>query len=57
MRCRACDTLLTDNEATSKDLETGEYLDLCTLCKREHYYVKKVYIENNLDTPKKPVVY
>jgi len=30
-RCKACDVLLTDFEATRKTLQ-GEYLDLCEAC-------------------------
>ena len=32
MRCRACNTLLTDAECVRKDQLTGEYLDMCTEC-------------------------
>lgn len=32
MRCFACDSELTDYEATLKSLVTGEYLDLCVSC-------------------------
>lgn len=32
MRCKACDCLLTDFEATRKSRESGEYVDLCNRC-------------------------
>jgi len=32
MRCQACDQSLSDFEATRKNAETGEYLDLCNDC-------------------------
>lgn len=32
MRCQQCDDLLTDFEATRKDLRDGSYVDLCDLC-------------------------
>lgn len=31
MRCKACDTLLNDNETKKKDT-MGRYLDLCGSC-------------------------
>jgi len=31
MKCRACDVILTDFEATRK-YESGEYIDLCNHC-------------------------
>ena len=31
MKCRACDKILTDQEATHKD-ERGSYLDMCFGC-------------------------
>jgi len=34
VRCKACNVLLTDDEATRKDPGSGEYLDLCTTCRR-----------------------
>jgi len=33
MRCKACDTLLTDFEATIKLASTGDFLDLCAKCR------------------------
>lgn len=35
MRCRACDVELTDYESTQRHIETGEYLDLCSNCRRD----------------------
>ena len=32
MRCKSCNELLTDWEATRKVAETGEYLELCNEC-------------------------
>lgn len=32
MRCVACNSLLTDFEATRKSSETEEFLDLCNDC-------------------------
>lgn len=32
MKCRACDSPLTDFEATRKRADNEEYLDLCNLC-------------------------
>lgn len=32
MRCRACNTVLSDYEATVKTADTEEYLDLCRDC-------------------------
>lgn len=34
MKCLACDTVLTDREATRKSLKTGEFIDLCDDCFR-----------------------
>lgn len=42
MRCRACDALLTDYEATRKLAETLEFIDLCNNCYR--------YIVEDVDT-------
>lgn len=32
MRCKACNVALDDDESTWKDLETGEFYDLCRKC-------------------------
>ena len=32
MRCKACNTSLTDYEATRKGSRSGEFLDLCNDC-------------------------
>ena len=32
MRCRCCDVVLSDFEATRKSAKTGEYIDLCNYC-------------------------
>jgi len=34
MRCKICDVVLSDHEATRKDTTTGEYLDTCGECLR-----------------------
>lgn len=45
MRCKACDTLLTDKEARRKDAETGEFVDLCGEC----YYASQAARYNLLE--------
>jgi hypothetical protein len=32
VRCKACDKILTDFEATRKSRESGHYVDLCNRC-------------------------
>lgn len=32
MRCKACDKMMSDYEATRKDKLTGDFLDLCGQC-------------------------
>jgi hypothetical protein len=32
MKCKSCDEVLTDWEATRKVENTGEYLELCNQC-------------------------
>jgi len=32
MKCQACDEILSDFEATRKQMETDEYLELCNQC-------------------------
>lgn len=32
MRCQACDCPLSDEEATNKDPDSGEYMDMCEAC-------------------------
>jgi hypothetical protein len=32
MRCLACNVELDDHESTTKNPETGEFLDLCNTC-------------------------
>ena len=54
MRCRACNTLLTDTESVKRDIETREYLDLCSGCVPHHEYAQQAFRENNLDTIKIP---
>lgn len=33
MRCQACDAELTEFETTIKSINTGEFLDLCSVCR------------------------
>ena len=55
MRCRACNALLTDNETVKRDIETDEFLDLCSGCLEGHEYAKRAHRETIiLDTPNKP---
>jgi hypothetical protein len=35
MHCRACDALLSDFEATRKNANTFQFLDLCNYCYNE----------------------
>ena len=45
MRCKACDKLLTEYEATRKSIVTNEFLDLCNTC---YNYIKDdVYTIDN----------
>lgn len=45
MRCAACDTILTEFEATRRGKESGEYVDLCDSC---FSYVKdQIAVEEN----------
>lgn len=47
MRCRACDVLLTNFEATRKIKGTSDYLDLCNKC---YYPVSKDFkVDERLD--------
>jgi len=32
MKCKACDTLLSEPDLVRKDKFTGEYMDLCGVC-------------------------
>tara|TARA_R110000824_G_C15025110_1_gene658767 strand:+ start:551 stop:766 length:216 start_codon:yes stop_codon:yes gene_type:complete len=47
MRCRACDALLTDYEATRKSAESLDFIDLCNNCYR--YIAKDVVVIERLD--------
>ena len=35
MHCLICNAILTDDEATLKDVDTGAYLDTCSACMDE----------------------
>jgi len=45
MRCKICDQLLNDYEATKKDTETKEYLDTCSYCQT----TTKTYILDDIE--------
>lgn len=32
MHCRICDAMLTDFEATRRNANTGQFLDICNVC-------------------------
>jgi len=32
MRCKICDELMNDYESSVKDIESGQYKDICTYC-------------------------
>ena len=49
MRCKACDVLLTDFESTIKCVNSGEFLDLCSVCRG--------YIINEVDTTERYDLY
>ena len=49
MRCKACDALLTDFESTIKCINSGEFLDLCSVCRG--------YIINVVDTTERYDLY
>ena len=37
MKCKACNTTLTDEEATTKALDSNEFLDECITCQGNLY--------------------
>ena len=37
MKCKICDTTLTNSESVTKNRLTGEYLDTCSVCQTFHY--------------------
>ncbi len=37
MKCKICDTTLTNSESVTKNRMTGEYLDTCSVCQTFHY--------------------
>lgn len=47
MRCKACDRLLTDYEATRKLPDTEDYLDLCNEC--YSYIAEEVFTVDRTD--------
>lgn len=48
-RCKACDTIMTEHEMKKKDPETGEYLDLCSVCHNESLHAALEFIDGVLD--------
>jgi len=53
MRCRACDTLLTDHESTHKD-EHGNFLDMCWNCQEDGTESLPEYQKNPDETSEFP---
>lgn len=50
MRCRSCDTALTDFEATRKYAENNEHVDLCNYCFRSvNNYDIPIAVKERLD--------
>ena len=49
MRCKACDKLLSDFEATRKYTKSNEFVDLCNDCFR---YVPDVQVSERADLQK-----
>jgi hypothetical protein len=49
MRCIACDTALTDYEATRKDKQ-GDFIDLCNDCFRNTTGSDEVYSRSDLES-------
>lgn len=49
MRCKACDAALSDFEATIKCTNSGEFLDLCSIC--------RAYITRVVDTTERYDLY
>jgi len=45
MRCLICDKLLSDFEATRKNVTTGEYIDICYTCSKH----ANIYSIDNYD--------
>lgn len=51
MRCKSCDTLLTDRESVRKDSE-GRFLDLCGECYSVSAEAVAIALEDHRDTLK-----
>ena len=45
MRCQCCNDGLTDQEATRKDSNTGEYLDTCNICLGDEFLMLEAAVE------------
>jgi hypothetical protein len=53
MRCLSCNKVLSNNEATRKHKETGEYLDLCNSCLKYVIEIQPIpYVSNPLNFTK-----
>jgi len=49
MRCKACDTILKEEDTSRKDSK-GEYIDLCVVCFRiSQSVLEDKYIDYQLD--------
>lgn len=46
MRCKACDSRLTNTDTSRKSLVTGEYIDLCSKC--FSYIAEDISVEENI---------
>jgi len=50
MHCRCCDTMLTDFEATRKNANTFEFVDLCNSCFNDVKHIIPVIERKDLMT-------
>ena len=50
MHCRCCDTMLTDFEATRKNANTFEFVDLCNTCFNDVKHIIPVIERKDLMT-------
>lgn len=49
MRCKACDSLLSDVDLGRKDRDTGDFLDLCGTCYRHSEEAKFLALEATVE--------
>lgn len=49
MRCRCCNTLLSDFEATRKEEGTTNYLDMCNKCFKESGLEELILVKERSD--------